>query len=208
MTCPLRLSRLIAVLGVVSGMAGCNLTTSQLTHFYVLTPLERADWLAPIAGDKLELSLGVGPVTLPRYLDRPQIVTRLDANRLDMAEFEQWAEPLQESVIRILAENLSLLLSTHQIEVFPWQRSARFDYQIVVTILQFESHAAAETVLTARWVLYDAGGEEEQMRNAFTVTVPQEAHNYQSIVSAMSRALGALSRDIAVSLRALAQASG
>jgi uncharacterized lipoprotein YmbA len=63
-------------------------------------------------------------------------------------------------------------------------------------------------VLTARWVLYDAGGEEEQMRNAFTVTVPQEAHNYQSIVSAMSRALGALSRDIAVSLRALAQASG
>jgi len=208
MTCTLCLSRLIVMLVVAVGMAGCNLTTSQLTHFYVLTPLARSDRLQPIAGDKLELALGIGPVTLPRYLDRPQIVTRLDANRLDMAEFEQWAEPLQESVIRILAENLSLLLSTDQIEVFPWQRSARFDYQIVVTILQFESHPAAEAVLTARWVLYGAGGEEERMRNAFTVTVPQESENYKSIVSAMSHALGALSRDIAVSLRAVAQTSG
>ena len=61
---------------------------------------------------------------------------------------------------RILAENLSLLLSTQQIEVYPWQRSARFDYQIVVMILRFESHSPAESVLTARWVLYGAGGDE------------------------------------------------
>jgi uncharacterized lipoprotein YmbA len=115
---------------------------------------------------------------------------------------------LQDSVIRILAENLSLLLSTQQIEVFPWQRSARFDYQIVVTILQFENQSAAEVVLTARWVLYGASGEEEQMRNTFTVVVPQAAEDYTSIVSAMSHALGALSRDIAVSLRAIAQNSG
>jgi uncharacterized lipoprotein YmbA len=198
----------MVVLVAVAGMVGCNLTTSQLTHFYVLTPLARSDRLQPIAGDQLELALGVGPVILPLYLDRPQIVTRRDANRLDLAEFEQWAEPLQDSVIRILAENLSLLLSTQQIEVFPWQRSARFDHQIVVTILQFENQSAAEVVLTARWVLYGASGEEEQMRNTFTVVVPQAAEDYTSIVSAMSHALGALSRDIAVSLRAIAQTSG
>ena len=99
MTGPLRLKRLIVMLAAVVGMAGCNLTASQPTHFYVLTPLTRADRLQPITGDKLELALGVGPVTLPSYLDRPQIVTRLESNRLDMAEFEQWAEPLQESVI-------------------------------------------------------------------------------------------------------------
>jgi uncharacterized lipoprotein YmbA len=199
---------LLVVLMALTSIVGCNLTTSQLTHFYVLTPLAPADRLPPIAGEPLELALGVGPVTLPRYLDRPQIVTRLAANRLDMAEFEQWAEPLQESVSRILGENLSLLLSTQQIEVFPWQRSAHFDYQIVVTILQFESHSAAEAVLDARWVLYGAGGEEERMRNAFTVKVPQETEDYTSVVRAMSRALGALSRDIAVSLRAIAQTSG
>lgn len=207
MTYPLRLCHLRVVLIALTSMVGCNLTTSQLTHFYVLTPLARSDRPQPIAGDRLELALGVGPVTLPRYLDRPQIVTRLDANRLDMAEFEQWAEPLQESVSRILAENLSLLLSTQQIEIFPWQQSARFDYQIEVTILQFESLSAKEAVLDARWVLYGAGGEEEQMRNAFTVNVPQEAKDYTSIVRAMSLALGALSRDIAVSVRAIAQTS-
>ena len=209
MSYPLDLRRIIGLVVLVLGLltAGCSLTTSRPTRFYLLTPMDRSERLEQIAGDKLDLALGVGPITIPPYLDRPQIVTRLDANRLDMAEFEQWAEPLQDSVARILTENLSRLLSTHQVEMFPWRRSARFNYQVVVTLLQFESIGIGETALTARWVLLNEAEAEEGLRNTFRVTVPREAEDYASIVETMSAALSQLSRDIAVAIRALAQSS-
>ena len=149
----------ITVLSTAFSLLGCNLTTSELTHFYVLTSLPQSERLHPIANDKLDLAVGVGPVELPGYLDRPQMVTRASATRLDMAEFEQWAEPLQDSVARILAENLSLLLSTNDVELFPWKRSTRFDYQVIVSILQFEAEASGSVWLRARWTILDDSGD-------------------------------------------------
>ena len=56
--------------------------------------------------------IGVGPITVPKYLDRPQIVTRSGRNQLALGEFDRWAEPLQDNVLRVLAENLAFLIPT------------------------------------------------------------------------------------------------
>jgi ABC-type transport auxiliary lipoprotein component len=47
---------------------------------------------------------------LPPYLDRPQLVTRAGSNRMVLADFDSWAEPLQGLFARVLAKNLTLLL--------------------------------------------------------------------------------------------------
>ena len=78
------------------------------TRFYLLPTL--TDVSSPAAMGERALTIGVGPVTLPPYLDRPQIVTRASRAQLHLAELDQWAASLQDTVARVLAENLSLLM--------------------------------------------------------------------------------------------------
>src|SRR5215475_5950329 len=97
----------LALLNVcLLGLSGC--TSSPPTRFYVVPSLAGAETAPPAA--PRDLTLGVGPVTLPPYLDRLQIVTRASRARLVLGEFDQWAASLQDSVPRVLAEDLSLLI--------------------------------------------------------------------------------------------------
>ena len=84
-------------------MSGCASTPP--TRFYVLPALSSADTTSGVSTAKRELTIGVGPVTLPAYLDRPQIVTRASRAKLNLADFDQWAASLQDSLPRVLAEN-------------------------------------------------------------------------------------------------------
>ena len=129
---------------------------TQPSRFYLLaTPpeLER-ERSTDTAGR--DLSVGVGPVVLPPYLDRPQIVTQASRHELDLAEFDQWAEPLEDNFTRVLAENLSVLLATDRIVVFPWRRSVLVDYQIAVNVIRFDA-VHGESMLVARWNVFGTG---------------------------------------------------
>ena len=68
---------------------------------------------------RTNIALEVGPVTLPGYLDRPQIVTRKGRDEIEPAEFDLWPEPLKSSVSRTLGENLATLLRTDRVAIFP-----------------------------------------------------------------------------------------
>jgi uncharacterized protein len=57
------------------------------TRFYDLPPLPGGETAPPASAVQRNLTIGVGPVTLPPYLDRPQIVTRASRVTLKMAEF-------------------------------------------------------------------------------------------------------------------------
>jgi uncharacterized lipoprotein YmbA len=153
---------------------------------------------------KRDLTIGLGPVTLPPYLDRPQIVTRASQTRLDLAEFDQWVAPLQDTVARVLAENLSLLIPTDRVLLHPWPRAADIDYQAIIDITRFDGTTGGEAVLTARWSIVGADGKELMLRKAHFST-PAEGQDYEATVTAMSRTLEALSRDIAATIQTIAQ---
>lgn len=189
-------------------LGGCvSLGNTPATRFYVLTPLGNHDMAPQPAVQPPEArqraSVALAPVDIPRYLDRPQIVTRISANALNLAEFDQWAEPLSDNVTRVLAENLTRLLATHGIDVLPEPRANRSAYQVRVTLMRFECEADNGCVLQARWTLVEARDQAVRVENAFEVRIPLGASGYEAIVGAMSRALGALSRDIALHLRAV-----
>jgi uncharacterized lipoprotein YmbA len=159
---------------------------------------------APAAVGKRDLTIGLGPVTLPPYLDRPQIVTRTSRAKLDLAEFDQWAAPLQDTAARVLAENLSLLIPTDRVLLHPWPRAAEIDYQAIVDITQFDGTTGGEVVLVARWSIVGADGKELMLRKA-RFNTPAGGQNYEATVTAMSRTLEALSRDIAATIQTIAQ---
>src|SRR5882757_4935 len=90
-------------------LSGC--AESKPARFYVLTPLMAAKEATAAKGP----ALGVGPVVIPQYLDRPEIVTRSSDNRLDLANFDQWGGRFGDNITRALAENLSGLLKTDRV---------------------------------------------------------------------------------------------
>src|SRR5262249_10123675 len=100
---------------------GCSLGRQQpQTRLYVLTALLATDQASQVATSHSD-PIGVGPVTLPQYTNRLQIVTGNTGQELRRAPFDNWAEPLENNFARVLAENLSLLLATDQVVIFPWQ---------------------------------------------------------------------------------------
>ena len=187
---------------LVSGFAlaatGC-LGRGAPPRFYVLAPLS-----APVAtaADSRPVTIGVGPVRLPGYIDRAPIVTRRGAEEIDVAELERWGEPLAEGVPRTIADNLAALMPAERIALFPWSGSRAIQYQVVIEVTRFDGPLGGVVVLDARWRIIGPGRRDLDERR-FTVGEPTAAPTYPALVAAMSRVLGGLSREIAAILKAL-----
>jgi hypothetical protein len=189
--------RLLLALLLV-GLAGCA-ASSDATRFYVLGPVDRAP--AGPAASGGDMRVGVRSVEVPRYLDRLQIVTRAGANRLQLAEFHQWGSPLRYAVPALLAENLSRLLPSERVDVFPWGRTFTPDAQVVVEISQLDGALNGDSVLAARWRILGRTGEE--VRSGTSRHTEPSGPDYESLVAAQSRLLATLSREITEGLRAV-----
>jgi uncharacterized lipoprotein YmbA len=184
------------VVAVVWGIWGCSHSDPQ--RFYLLQPTDTDPH--PAAAELTGLTLGVGPVSVPPYLDRNQLVRRTGAARLTIAEFDRWAEPLDQGCLKTVAQTLESLLPEAVIFTYPWSANSNPQRQIQVDILRFEAGPAASVQLKARWRLADAEGETLLRR---TSEISQPVHrpgDTDSIVAAHSEALGALCREIAAAL--------
>lgn len=196
--------RLLLLAGLLAGLTGCA-STADPTRFYVLGPVDApASPPRPAAGGQ-DLKVGVRAVELPRYLERPQIVTRASANRLELAEFHQWGAPLRLAMPAVLGENLARLLPSEQVQVFPWGRSFTPDAQVLVEVTQLEGALNTNSVLSARWRILGRSGTE--VRAGTSRLSEPSGKDYESLVAAHSRLLGALSREIAEALRTEARAA-
>ena len=146
----------IATLVLLSGCLG----RSQPTKFYLLQSIP-----SPQTGEMVTASeglrIGIGPIDLPEYLDRPQIVTRIGENEHQLDEFNQWAESLTFSIARVLGENLSILLSTDNIFLFPWRGSTQLDYQVKVGVIRFSGTPGGNAVLDVLWTIYKGNDAKE-----------------------------------------------
>ena len=187
---------LLPVLALLS--VACS--TSPPTRFYVLSNLSRPS--PTLADTTQEIAVGVGPMLLPEYLDRPQIITRTGQNELNLAEFDRWGEALKDNANQVLAENLAVLLPSKRVHTFPWKRSTKIDYQVTVKVTRFDHTDDGETSLQVRWsVLSGAEGNTELLSRESHYTERPDGPGYSAIVAAMNRTLAKFSRDVAYALR-------
>jgi len=126
------------------------------SRFFALTSLPRAGETPQHAAVTNTLAVGIGPIKIPGYLDREQLVTRISQNRLAIAENDRWAEPLEENFSRVLSQNISILLQTDRIVAYPWERSQQPNYQVQVELLRFEPNVEQIVELWARWSIIDS----------------------------------------------------
>jgi uncharacterized lipoprotein YmbA len=193
------LTEFTRVMGAVAllVLGGCAHTAP--TNFYVLTPLPSSDigTRAMTAADGP--AVGLGPLTMPSYLDRPQMVTRSGQARLNLGEFDHWAAPLQDSVLHVLAENLSILIPTDRVTTYPWPRTATLDYQISLDMLRFDGVLGGDVVLLARWRILDKDGKERLMKKSY-YHAASGSQDYEAMANTLSRMLESLSREMATAL--------
>lgn len=181
---------------VFQGCAG-----SQPSRFYVLTSQANPAIEENVEGQGQMVSIGLGPVELPLYLDRLQIVNRPDPNELKLADFDLWGEPLEENFSRVLAENLSAMVPTDRMVMYPWKRSAVIDYQVAVKVTRFDGVLGGENILVARWTLFGKDGKEELMSKKSSFSKTSSEGSYAAMVFSLNETLADLSQEIASAIK-------
>lgn len=195
--------RAFAALLFALSLSAC-VGSSAPTQFYTLaTTVETTASKAPV-GKKL--SIGVGPVTLADYLDRPQIIVRDNAYKVKLSTFDQWAGPLDTGLPTVLVGDLAALMPQDDVVMVPQPFLTALDYQVRINVSRFDIDTAGNAVTEAQWQVFDV------KKNAVVATqnsVLREAAGTgtgtEAGVAALSRTLGALSREMA---KAISVAAG
>ena len=189
--------RIVTAVVVVASLTGC-LGSAPSTRLYMLDSVAEKSSAEP--GQK-PVSLIVREVRLPQYLDRPQIVTRDEGHRLQLAEFDHWGGDLREDMTRTLVENLGRLLASDRIFAAPLTAAVTPDYRLDLEILRFEREPGGQVRLTARWWLTRGAESVVVATRELSIAGSIAAGSYPALVASMSAVYGELARAIADSIR-------
>ena len=198
-TIQLSLALLGALLIILSACTG----TTKPSNFYVLSALPESETAVKGAGNENALAIGIGPVTLPIYLDRAQIVTRISRNELKMDEFNRWAEPLKGNFFRVLAENLSVLLNTVDVSIYSRRILTPVNYHVTIDVSRFDVTSDGKALLIAYWAVLGKDGRKILLKKKSILRADAASMDYRDIVAAQNQALSGLSRAIAAEIKKL-----
>lgn len=200
-----RIVCLLGALGMVAVLGGCFGTTPG-SRFYTLAP--RASRAVSVS-EGVAVLVRVGPVTIPTYLDRQQIVTRSGGNEILLAEYDRWGGALDDEITRLLVSGLTERLSSKGFAFMPWRSVSMADapltYRIPVSIERFDGVPGETVVLNASWgVIRKLDGQESTLiTRESVITEPVAGKDYASLVAAMGKAADRLAAEMGASLAAL-----
>ncbi len=171
---------------------GCG--TTPPTRLYVLEKTPVAEVVSLPSGMRIAL----GPIMLPDYLERQQIVIR-DGGQLRLSGYDRWGEPLQRGVSLTLTEQLSAATGS-EILPFMWPGGSGDAWRIPLEIIRFEAQTPGRVLLEARWTLMSPEGAETGRRHRASYESPVDIDDYGEIVRISGELLARLAMDIASGL--------
>ncbi|VAW68949.1 hypothetical protein MNBD_GAMMA09-1925 [hydrothermal vent metagenome] len=183
--------RVLIIVGLISILVACG--SSPKTHFYILNGEAGYDFSD--RSDK-NVRIGIWKVKLPELVDRAEIVTRIDQNNIELADFHQWAGGLSNNITQLLANELSRQLKTERVVISPWSSYRKNDFQVKIHISRFDGKLAGESVLSGAWSLLNAEGSKEVIREAFNYKLMAESDSYSEMVKTQSKLVVQLAEQI------------
>ena len=176
---------------------------STPTNFYTLESQSRPPAVTTIASAK-KLLIGIGPLTLPALLDRKGIVTRAENNSVQIAEFDQWAAPLQNNVIAVLSKNVATLQPNAIVRAYPWSVYGNVDYRVIIDITRFDMQLGKSANLEASWAIMEEKNHTIISNGQTKLQQPLTDASYNSAAQALGKLLSDFSQQLS---RALVQVS-
>lgn len=193
-------------------LAGCSSVAKtilapqpDITKFYLLTPTADATAAPPAAAQGVggDFAIGLGPIKLPPYLDRQEVVTRAAPNRLELSRNERWGESLQNGFAGVMARDLAAQTGTGRVILFPWYNTVHIDLQVQIDVYRFETDGTGNAQLSAKWTILDSTGKNILYTVESNLTEPSKPGDTTAAAAALSRTVGDLSGQIANMLHQL-----
>lgn len=175
-------------------LAACG--SSPRSHFYTLTA--EAGEAAAAASSP---AIAVGPVSVPETVDQPQIVVRVEANRVEVEEYHRWASPLRSQIAQVIAANLARELGTVRVWSYIQASLPNPDFQVLIDVQRFDSVLGEAVAIEALWTIRPAAGGAPRTGRS-SVREPAPGASFDALAAAHSRALARVSRDIAAVIQA------
>lgn len=192
-------------LALLALAGGC--TTSPPVRMHLLAvepegPLQGAARTPPLV-------LGVGPIEVVDYLERPELVTRRGRTSLALAELDRWGERFEVMLARVLRESLARLLATDAVIELPSDREMQPEQRLAVQILRFEADERGAVELEARWQLFGRSGDRPlRLERSVIAEAVEPGPGMEPVVAAMSRALARFARTLAEAVLQAERARG
>jgi len=201
--CKLTFRRNASLSIAIVWLCGCSVLAPQkdVARFYTLSPVE--DSGAHDDRESRGLIYGLGPIELPRYLDRTELASRFSPTEVTYSRTDLWAEPLKTNLTNVLLQDLSARLGGDRIVLYPWARNVPVSYQIEVTVRRCERTAPGEVQLHARWSIREPRSGAEFAAKESNFIRAAASPTTADAVNALSTCVGDLSRDIAAALQSL-----
>lgn len=144
------------------------------------------------------------PVRMPEYLDRKDLLLPVGANGIRSAPNQQWAEPLSQSVPRVLTHDLQVLRGTDKIWTSPLPAGLSLRGQVRLEVLAFDVGTNANDVaLRARWsvtTLASPNGPATTAAHTIALTLAADNSSVDSLVGAHRLALWQLAEAVSRTL--------
>lgn len=192
----MRLATCLVIAGIAA--SACSVRSPGV-EYWTLAALAPA----PSTWDESAPAVAIGPVEMPRHLDRPQVLVRHDASRVAPAGGHRWAGPLDEELGRTLATNLGRELGSRRVSAYPVQPPYELDYRIRMDVERFDGRPGGVLALSARWVILPGAGEQVLAVEHSMIEVPA-GQGFASFIGAHSTAVAELAGRIDARLRLLA----
>ena len=187
-----RLGTLMIAAALVALVAACG--SSPPVRYYGLEPAQTA---AETSGDA-SVIVALGPLRIPEYLQRSQIVTRSGGAERVVDDFSRWAEPLDEAIHSVVASNVDSLLDEVAVIAYPYIVGVAADRWVVGHIERFDADRQGNVQLSVQWGILDKERKNLVIprRSRYDARATPGA-DAEAMVQAMNTVLAQFSRDIA-----------
>ena len=188
----------LSVAVLICSVGAC--TVSPPVRFYVLQAHAQPTTAQP--GIAKKPVIGIGPLSIPALLERKQMVARSDENTVELAEFDQWAEPLRDNVMQVLTQNLAAQVE-YVVRPYPWSAYGPVNYHVVIDIDRFDTWPGHSVSFKARWSIIDDKAHAVVSNHRTVIEQPLSETSYAAGAKALSAVLHQFSQELASALNQL-----
>lgn len=165
----------------------------QSMHYYSLQDGNPQNRVIDTSATTMQ-RVGIGPINLPKLLNRPQIVTRLSQSEVVFAEQHQWGGRLQEELTQYLTNQLQ---NEHpQQWIYPYPSDARPapEYQWALDIQQLDGSLGGNVQLQATCRFIDKKNQQTRFQRQLTETEPTTDASMSAYIDAQRKLLNRLTQ--------------